>query len=317
MDTIEILHLVLSHWNLHLKCLHPEISVAGSSERTAYRTVVETQQSHFYIVEEILAAQLDHKRLIQNILFFLHSNRLQFAEPYIRSNSGNAICEVESRFWQIIPFIDGIPLVRPAYIDDTWRGREMAHFLTALKDSSAGIESLITKPPFSIKEYVIDFIKKLQIHNPELTGNVDEIFLHLEKTFFDRHDELEIGFCHGDYHPLNIIWSETGIRRVIDWEFAGFKPVLYDIANMLGCLGMEHPRSLVNAVTRQFLHHLFKSKFLNINHLECLPEFILALRFAWLAEWLRKTDTEMIKLELTYMFLLLDNREKILKNWCL
>ncbi len=56
--------------------------------------------------------------------------------------------------------------------------------------------------------------------------------------------ENSISFCHGDLHPLNVIWGEKSIRAVIDWEFSGIKPEIYDLANMLGCLGMEDPANL-------------------------------------------------------------------------
>ncbi|MGD0170381.1 MAG: hypothetical protein ABSE54_11730, partial [Smithella sp.] len=46
-----------------------------------------------------------------------------------------------------------------------------------------------------------------------------------------------------------------------------------------------------------------------------LVEFIVALRFAWLSEWLRRKDTEMIGLELDYMRLLIDNKNRLQKAW--
>jgi homoserine kinase type II len=44
-------------------------------------------------------------------------------------------------------------------------------------------------------------------------------------------------------------------------------------------------------------------------------EFIVALRFAWLSEWLRRKDSEMIGLELDYMRLLIDNKNSLQKAW--
>jgi len=47
----------------------------------------------------------------------------------------------------------------------------------------------------------------------------------------------------------------------------------------------------------------------------CLPEFVVALRFAWLSEWLRKDDVEMIGLELDYMDLLIEHRGRLRRVW--
>ena len=44
-------------------------------------------------------------------------------------------------------------------------------------------------------------------------------------------------------------------------------------------------------------------------------DFIVALRFAWLSEWLRKSDKDMIKLEQVYMLLLIENKEKLMHSW--
>jgi len=46
-----------------------------------------------------------------------------------------------------------------------------------------------------------------------------------------------------------------------------------------------------------------------------LTEFIIALRFAWLVEWLRRNDTEMISLEMDYLRLLIDNKTALEKSW--
>jgi homoserine kinase type II len=44
-------------------------------------------------------------------------------------------------------------------------------------------------------------------------------------------------------------------------------------------------------------------------------DFIVALRFAWLSEWLRKSDKEMIELEQVYMRLLIENKEQLVHSW--
>jgi len=46
------------------------------------------------------------------------------------------------------------------------------------------------------------------------------------------------------------------------------------------------------------------------------PEYLLALRFAWLSEWLRQKDKEMIEMEEAYMKLLVGNME-ILRQGCI
>jgi homoserine kinase type II len=152
-------------------------------------------------------------------------------------------------------------------------------------------------------------------HSPGLVEPVTPIIKHLEHSFFETHSTLPAALCHGDFHPLNILWKEDGIRGLIDWEFFGLKPEGYDAANMVGCLGMEGPGSLAGGMVLSFMETLRTADLLNPESLRTLPDLTLALRFAWLAEWLRKGDREMIGLELTYMHLLLDNLEKIKTLW--
>lgn len=116
-------------------------------------------------------------------------------------------------------------------------------------------------------------------------------------------DDLPVRFCHGDYHPLNVIWSASGINAVIDWEFLGHKPEIYDVAMMIGCLGMEKPQSLTGDLVFEFVKRLKESG------------LIAKKSWAWLSDWLKRSDQEMIDLEAVYIQLLLDNREIFIRSW--
>jgi homoserine kinase type II len=155
----------------------------------------------------------------------------------------------------------------------------------------------------------------MRSREPGLYGRVRPAVDFLEKNFVNLHDDIPIRFCHGDYHPLNIIWSTDGINAVIDWEFLGYKPEIYDIAMMIGCLGMEKPQSLTGDLVFAFVKRLKRSGLLAKETWSCLFAFVLALRFAWLSDWLKRSDQEMIDLEIVYIQLLLDNRRIFTRSW--
>jgi homoserine kinase type II len=46
-----------------------------------------------------------------------------------------------------------------------------------------------------------------------------------------------------------------------------------------------------------------------------LVEWVVAIRFAWLSDWLRRGDKEMVDLEVSYINLLVDNREALKDSW--
>ncbi len=129
------------------------------------------------------------------------------------------------------------------------------------------------------------------------------------------YEKLPMAFCHGDYHPLNIIWSADDIKCVIDWEFSGYKSEIYDAANLIGCVGVEDPQSLTGDLIKSFIADMKEAEIISKTSWKYLVEFIIALRFAWLSEWLRRSDTEMIRLELDYMRLLIENKRSLQKGW--
>lgn len=306
---------ILSRWAIPLKTLRQDIEIPGSPERTDFRIVIEDTAGRRWLLEEIPHRLKRSKLDIIHLLTHLARSRFEYALPYEPAGDGAYHVAVDDGLWQILPFLDSVPLDRPRYVFDAWRGRHIAKCLISLRRASAGFPVPGSRDFFSITDYITDMAEKIARHNPELMDPLAPILRHLERSFFDAHNALPAALCHGDYHPLNIIWKYDGIGALIDWEFFGLKPEAYDVANMLGCLGMENPDGLCGGMATAFLDELKTACFLSPESLRTLPDLTLALRFAWLSEWLRKTDTEMIGLELTYMHLLMDNRDKIVAMW--
>jgi homoserine kinase type II len=191
----------------------------------------------------------------------------------------------------------------------------MARFLVDMRELSEGIPCGDRLRPFSIVAFARDLMEKMARHNPERAAAVKPAFLHLEKQFFPVHEHLPVAFCHGDPHPINVIWGKQTIRAVIDWEFSGYKPDLYDAALIIGCIGMEDPESLWGPFVMAFLEGLQAAGCFGRAGFAVLPEFVLALRFAWLSDWLRKKDDEMAEMETDYIALLTAGRDELRRGW--
>ena len=166
---------------------------------------------------------------------------------------------------------------------------------------------------FSITDYIQKLILQIQTHAPHVLVGIGPVIRFIEERFMKVHDRLPVSFCHGDFHPLNVIWSHDGIHAVIDWEFLGIKPEIYDAANLIGCIGIEDPEALLGDLVRQFILGLKQSQWISSASWDVLIEFVIAIRFAWLSEWLRHEDREMIALETDYMNLLADNADMLKK----
>jgi len=302
-------------WDLKLKTIREDINIAGSPERCDFRIVIEDQGDRLFICEKISNAAYKHKMRIIKTLEFLASQNIRCIQPYIPNKKREYIARNNHGLWQLTRFVDGVGLKRPEYVFNRWRGNALSDFLIKLNKKSPGIDNVFPIQSFSIKNYIYELIDTIGIHEPELRISINPMVSYLEKSFMGVHDKLPQGFCHGDYHPLNIIWSTNGINAVIDWEFCGYKPEIYDVANLIGCIGMEDPESLVGDLIAELIQRLRQAKLFSDLSWRYLLELIVALRFAWLSEWLRKSDKDMIKLEQVYMRLLIENKEKLIHFW--
>jgi homoserine kinase type II len=292
-------------WGIRFTRLRPDLPLAGSPERTLWRSVVETDATRLFVLEKIPSRMYARKRQIINTLKQLGEHGLSQIAPYRPDACGETIPLVDHGLWQLCPFVPGIDLERPAYAMHGWRGEAAAAFLTRLHGACSETPAATGSPPFSIAAYSRDLYTTLGRKKPEIAATYRPFIDHLNRTLFPIHDRLPAAFCHGDYHPLNIIWGQRSIRAVIDWEFCGTNPEIYDLANLLGCLGMEDPESLGGAFVQRLISRLRRSGIYSDMSWKALPDLMLAIRFAWLSEWMRKRDLPMIRMEADYMALLL------------
>ena len=153
----------------------------------------------------------------------------------------------------------------------------MADFLIALKKSSADIHCHVT--PFSICEYIRALLPRIREKNPPLLDDLLPIWQELDE-FSRAETTLPIDFCHGDFHPNNVLWGDRQLNGVIDWEFSGHKVAGYDVATLLGCLGMDNPEFLTADMTFAFLNKLKANDFHSDIVWHWLPDYIAATRFA-------------------------------------
>jgi homoserine kinase type II len=306
---------VLRHWEIEFKAEHPDVPLASSPERSLFRTVVEDEGGRRFVLERVACRAVGRKREIAATLDWLASRGLAGVYGYLRNGQGDSLVKAAGGFWQASPFIEGVELNRPAYVLEAWRGKALARFLVELKRASAGIPCGRPGRPFSIADFTRDLMAKLARHAPGRAAAVRDVYGWLEESLFPVHDRLPVAFCHGDPHPINVIWGEGGIRGVIDWEFSGTKPEIYDAALVVGCIGMEDPEGLAGPMALSFIGELRASGRFDASGFAVLPEFVTALRFAWLSDWMRKKDGEMVEMETDYLRLLFDGRERLRRAW--
>jgi homoserine kinase type II len=306
---------IAAFWEISLKAVDRSLIPDGSPERTLFRAVIEDRQGNHFVLERIpVSARYAKMRIIQS-LAFLAQKGLAGITPYRIGAGGEAIHRCDQGIWQLAPYVPGIPLDRLTYLYEGWRAETLSRFLIELSEKSRGIPFFSLEEKFSLKDYIYTLVHRIERHARELLPRIGRTIAFLERDFMDAYDRLPAGFCHGDYHPLNIVWGKAEIRSVIDWEFTGIKPEIYDLANMVGCLGIEHPSSLAGDLVTGLIARLRVADIFSDISWGHFIEFVVALRFAWLSEWLRKDDREMIDLELAYMDLLISNNGQLRRKW--
>ncbi|MCK5696340.1 MAG: aminoglycoside phosphotransferase family protein [Desulfobacula sp.] len=311
----EFIQWLNRQWNIEFACVRRDIDIQGSPERTLSRVVLQDKEGTLFLLEKFSKNKFQVRQNVAKAIEYLNDNGLKLALFCQRSNYGEFLPFFKESCFQLSLFLDSTGIKRPDYLSSSKMRKSFALFLMDLSRASVNIESKVSFEFFSIKKYIYKLFNEMKIYD-HLVYNKYLLFLtFLEKEFMKVHDKLPICFCHGDLHPLNVIWNHDQIKAVIDWEFAGMKPDIYDAANLVGCAGIENPDGLAMPMVTTFLKEILQENLFSEMGWRFFPEYILALRFAWLSEWLRKKDKQMLEMEEAYMGILVDNMDILKQEW--
>lgn len=305
---------ILKSWNIDSEKLRSDIQVPGSSERCVHRSVVEDQHGTVWVLERLFPGQRERRERIGRVLAGFSAAGLPVLE-YRPGPAGEYVLAQDGFHWQLARYVPGVPLPQPDFVDDEWRGIALGDFLVRLVREGKHVHAFDSDPDFDLPGYVRELMEAIAPRDVELHAALTRVCSVLE-PFFDVWNDLPRGFCHGDFHPLNVIWGQQGVAAVIDWEFTGVRPVLYDVANCLGCVGIEDPAALGKGLAPAMFATLRDGGVLDSVSLGWFVHLLLGLRFAWMSEWLRRKDREMQELELSYMDVLVRNLEGLSSMWC-
>lgn len=293
--------------------LRPDLFIPGSPERCLARAVAEDREGGLWVLERLFLGQQARREPVARVMDALSGAGLDLVPAFRPGPGGGFVYRQRDWDWQLAPYIEGETLPQPDYVRDADRGDSLAGFLTSLTrfgdDASPGLDR-----SFSLPIYMDNLLATLRTRRPELAAAlapVREALVPLDEAW----SEMPRTLAHGDFHPLNVIWREGRAVSVIDWEFCGLRPELFDAANMLGCVGSEEPKALGSGLALAFLDGLRRGGVLRADNGRWLFSLFLGLRFAWMSEWLRRADEEMIEMETAYMRLVLNSREDLERVW--
>lgn len=298
---MQIYKEIIDIWGLEFDSVI-DADIYGAPSRMAGRAVVLDKKGCKYLVEKHHFWNLEKKRKIAEDIDIVHNSGFSTCTPYLKNRDGKTVCEFKDRAWMVQPFIENDILKRPDYLDNGIKGKNAAHTLLKLYEVTSILKMNDIHGEFSLADHTKNLILKIKRSYPEIHNEIKNVVNMIEQLFNRSIKDQRVIFCHGDYHPLNILWRDDEIISVIDWEFSGYRPALTDVANIIGCAGFEN----INAFDRNFIKEFMKvienSGFFSDSELNNLMLFVLAFRFSgWLNEWINDKDSEMIKREISYL----------------
>jgi homoserine kinase type II len=306
---------VLRNWGV-APVEHPAtFELQGSPDRTVSRVAILDEQNQRWVLEEIGEHRYSRKLEIADTIEILQSRGLKAIHPYHRNSLGQFVTCYAGHLYMLRPYINGIPLDREKWKSDARKGESMADFLIEMRHLSAELPEKYGDQPFSVFEFIHRRMDAFRKHRPEMAEGLLPVFQGLEKTLFPLRSSHAIAFCHGDFHPLNVIWGEHDIQSVIDWEFCATKPETYDAALLVGCIGFNNPDALIDDFTIRIIQRLRDGCIYEAESWDAFYDMVIAIRYCWLSEWMRTSDESARDLELLYMNLLTAQKGYILGKW--
>ncbi|WP_084457920.1 aminoglycoside phosphotransferase family protein [Desulfocurvus vexinensis] len=281
----------LAAFGLDCARLRPGLPLAASPERCALRAAVEDRHGALWVLERLHPGQQARREAVARVQQALAAAGLAGVPAWLPARAGGQL-------WQVAPFVHGDPLPRPAYVEDAARGAAPEH----------------TAPAADLPAFAFELRATVGRTRPALGAALDPILAALA-PLFAAWAELPRTLVHGDLHPLNVLWRGQEVAAVVDWEFAGQGPDLYDAANLLGCVGSEDPSALGRGLCAALLAGLRAGGVLRADNAPWLHPLLVAVRLGWLSEWLRKNDREMLDMELDYLRLLTRSRGALERVW--
>jgi len=314
-DDPGFLQWLQDQWGIIFKRVCREFDIQGSPERSLSRAVFEDVSGKLFLLEKFSREKFAVRERVSRTIGHLNDHGLTLALGSHKTKTGEFLPFFQGDCFQVSMFLDSTGLERPGWLASASMGKNMATFLIQMADASGDLLEQILFSSFSIKNYIVKLFADMKANDTKMYDLYAPFLGFLERDFMDAHDRLPQKFCHGDFHPLNVLWDQEKIMAVIDWEFTGMKPDCYDAANLVGCAGIEDPQGLAMPMVTTFLGRIKSASIISPAGWHYFPEYVLALRFAWLSEWLRKKDREMLELEAVYMGLLIQHMDDLRSIW--
>ena len=306
---------ILRNWRLEFERARGDLPLAESPGSVAAREVLVDTTGAVWVLEEVDEESYSRKVAMAENMEMAAAPGAIPLPAYRRNTLGQFVTSCQGSPRMLRPYVEGIELDPRVWLSETWRAKALADYLINLKRSTNTSPAASDSNTFSIVEFVKGKTEALGRFRPEIERGLHPVFQALDESLFPALAEGPVGFCHGDFRPLNVIWGADSILGVVSWDFCGAKPETYDAALLVGCVGFDDPDALTGEFTTAFVHALRDAAVYAPESWNLFFDLAIALRYYRLAEWTRQNDENARDMEILYMNLLTKQKGYILKHW--
>ena len=294
-----------ANWGISCREILTGITVSGSPNRSVKRFVF-AGSSGIFAAEGFELRKKSRQCAQCEVLEVLAKGGMAGINPWCRTLDGSCGAVADGCFWQLRRWCEADELPRRTLGDEKVYSRIWQEVLLQLKAFAPADKNCLYTPNEDF--YFSGYLPRLaRFASAKAGGAAGEISRLLERfaPLCQEVDALPQMFAHGDFHPGNILTRQGELSAVIDWEFTGWKHPGYDLALLLGCLGMDDDRWLSEGATVDMQNALYQSGYMPGKAWEMLTVTIAAVRLGWLGEWLDLGDMAMVKREVDFINYLL------------
>jgi len=229
----------------------------------------------------------------------------------------NKTVQQDDRIYQLFDYVpqrDGGRIDYPRELEKAGRAGLVLAKIANMEARGADPDLLREAP--SIKKAIETALKKIPTDDDKILHAIRLAHGYVSERLFPFLPCLERTFCHGDFHPENILWEGGRVRAVIDWEKAGVREDLYDLACFIGCVGMDDPAELTGEWTKELIRsHIHNTRTTKLSF-ELLLELVLAIRICWMPVWFSDPgDYEIAEMEAAFWNRIMTHAEEIKSSW--
>ena len=217
--------------------------------------------------------------------------------------------------YELFDYVSQTSVGASDYLNDSHHALDIGQVLSNI--SSMYVEKCPEVSVCKLVESALYKLASIESHSTYITQDlVLNVRQKLQQKLFPYLKYLNKWFCHGDFHPGNLLWKDRKLNAVIDWEGSCYREELFDLAYFMGCVGMDDPANLQSPWAESLLLGFVRNANPTKLGFLLLPELVLATRVAWLSTWLsHEEDLVIAEQEIAFIKILMEELDNLRSVW--